>query len=103
MAVYAASMHAVEGYSESLDHEVREHGRSRSYAEQRHHAKDALTAGALRPRACVTACRGPERRTRPERWPHATAMSALPAERSQEPARAVESLLAAADRVADEP
>ena len=26
MAVYAASKHAVEGYSESLDHEVREHG-----------------------------------------------------------------------------
>ena len=26
MAVYAASKHAVEGYSESVDHEVREHG-----------------------------------------------------------------------------
>ncbi|WP_200301716.1 oxidoreductase [Streptomyces adelaidensis] len=26
MAVYAASKHAIEGYSESLDHEVREHG-----------------------------------------------------------------------------
>jgi NAD(P)-dependent dehydrogenase (short-subunit alcohol dehydrogenase family) len=26
MAVYGASKHAVEGYSESLDHEVREHG-----------------------------------------------------------------------------
>nr|GLK33795.1 hypothetical protein GCM10017611_06380 [Rhodococcus wratislaviensis] len=26
MAVYAASKHAVEGYSESLDHEVREYG-----------------------------------------------------------------------------
>jgi short-subunit dehydrogenase len=26
MAAYAASKHAVEGYSESLDHEVREHG-----------------------------------------------------------------------------
>ncbi|MFC5730805.1 MULTISPECIES: oxidoreductase [Nocardioides] len=26
MAVYAATKHAVEGYSESLDHEVREHG-----------------------------------------------------------------------------
>ncbi|MFI9586445.1 oxidoreductase [Streptomyces sp. NPDC052236] len=26
LAVYAASKHAVEGYSESLDHEVREHG-----------------------------------------------------------------------------
>ena len=26
MAVYAASKHAVEGYSESLDHEIREHG-----------------------------------------------------------------------------
>ncbi len=26
MAVYSASKHAVEGYSESLDHEVREHG-----------------------------------------------------------------------------
>jgi NAD(P)-dependent dehydrogenase (short-subunit alcohol dehydrogenase family) len=26
MAVYVASKHAVEGYSESLDHEVREHG-----------------------------------------------------------------------------
>lgn len=26
MAVYAGSKHAVEGYSESLDHEVREHG-----------------------------------------------------------------------------
>jgi NAD(P)-dependent dehydrogenase (short-subunit alcohol dehydrogenase family) len=26
MALYAASKHAVEGYSESLDHEVREHG-----------------------------------------------------------------------------
>jgi NAD(P)-dependent dehydrogenase (short-subunit alcohol dehydrogenase family) len=26
MSVYAASKHAVEGYSESLDHEVREHG-----------------------------------------------------------------------------
>src|ERR671914_510344 len=26
MAVYAASKHAVEGYAESLDHEVREHG-----------------------------------------------------------------------------
>jgi short-subunit dehydrogenase len=26
MAIYAASKHAVEGYSESLDHEVREHG-----------------------------------------------------------------------------
>jgi NAD(P)-dependent dehydrogenase (short-subunit alcohol dehydrogenase family) len=26
MAVYAASKHAIEGYSESLDHEVREYG-----------------------------------------------------------------------------
>ena len=26
MALYAATKHAVEGYSESLDHEVREHG-----------------------------------------------------------------------------
>src|SRR5439155_11483427 len=26
MAVYVASKHAVEGYSESVDHEVREHG-----------------------------------------------------------------------------
>ncbi|BBY46660.1 short-chain dehydrogenase/reductase (plasmid) [Mycolicibacterium arabiense] len=26
MAIYSASKHAVEGYSESLDHEVREHG-----------------------------------------------------------------------------
>src|SRR5881275_1464735 len=26
MALYAASKHAIEGYSESLDHEVREHG-----------------------------------------------------------------------------
>jgi short-subunit dehydrogenase len=26
MAVYAASKHAIEGYSESVDHEVREHG-----------------------------------------------------------------------------
>ena len=26
MAAYAASKHAVEGYSESIDHEVREHG-----------------------------------------------------------------------------
>jgi NAD(P)-dependent dehydrogenase (short-subunit alcohol dehydrogenase family) len=70
MAVYAASKHAVEGYSESLDHEVREHGvrallvepavtktgfeAARNsmqpatplqvYAEQRHHADDAMTA-----------------------------------------------------------
>ena len=26
MAAYVATKHAVEGYSESLDHEVREHG-----------------------------------------------------------------------------
>ncbi len=26
MAVYAASKHAIEGYSESVDHEVREYG-----------------------------------------------------------------------------
>jgi short-subunit dehydrogenase len=26
MAVYAATKHAVEGYSESVDHELREHG-----------------------------------------------------------------------------
>jgi NAD(P)-dependent dehydrogenase (short-subunit alcohol dehydrogenase family) len=26
MAVYGASMHAIEGYSQSLDHEVREYG-----------------------------------------------------------------------------
>ena len=26
MAIYAATKHAVEGYSESVDHEVREHG-----------------------------------------------------------------------------
>jgi NAD(P)-dependent dehydrogenase (short-subunit alcohol dehydrogenase family) len=26
MAVYAATKHAIEGYSESVDHEVREHG-----------------------------------------------------------------------------
>jgi len=26
MAVYVASKHAIEGYSESLDHEIREHG-----------------------------------------------------------------------------
>jgi NAD(P)-dependent dehydrogenase (short-subunit alcohol dehydrogenase family) len=26
MALYVASKHAIEGYSESLDHEVREHG-----------------------------------------------------------------------------
>jgi short-subunit dehydrogenase len=70
MAVYAASKHAVEGYSESLDHEVRDHGvrallvepavtktgfeAARNgiqpntplqvYAEQRQHADDAMTA-----------------------------------------------------------
>jgi NAD(P)-dependent dehydrogenase (short-subunit alcohol dehydrogenase family) len=70
MAAYAASKHAVEGYSESLDHEVREHGirvllvepavtktgfeaaRNSTqpdtplqfYAEQRQHADDAMTA-----------------------------------------------------------
>jgi NAD(P)-dependent dehydrogenase (short-subunit alcohol dehydrogenase family) len=70
MAAYAASKHAVEGYSESLDHEVREHGirvlliepavtktgfeAARNsmppdtplqvYAEQRRHADDAMTA-----------------------------------------------------------
>jgi short-subunit dehydrogenase len=26
MALYAATKHAIEGYSESLDHEVRDHG-----------------------------------------------------------------------------
>ena len=26
MALYVASKHAIEGYSESMDHEVREHG-----------------------------------------------------------------------------
>ena len=48
MAVYAASKHAVEGYSESLDHEVRGHG-IRVLLVEPGYTKTAFDANAVRP------------------------------------------------------
>ena len=48
MAVYAASKHAVEGYSESLDHEIREHG-VRVLLVEPAYTKTAFEANSVRP------------------------------------------------------
>src|SRR6184192_42023 len=50
MSVYAASKHAVEGYSESLDHEVREHG-VRVLLVQPAYTKTGFDTNALQPDA----------------------------------------------------
>lgn len=50
MAAYAASKHAVEGYSESLDHEVREYG-VRVVLVQPAYTKTAFDANLIRPDA----------------------------------------------------
>lgn len=47
-AVYAASKHAIEGYSESMDHEVREHG-VRVLLVEPGYTKTAFDANASRP------------------------------------------------------
>ncbi|UUU36851.1 oxidoreductase [Streptomyces sp. CA-210063] len=48
MAVYSASKHAVEGYSESLDHEVREHG-VRALVVEPAHTSTGFEANSPRP------------------------------------------------------
>jgi NAD(P)-dependent dehydrogenase (short-subunit alcohol dehydrogenase family) len=48
MAVYAASKHAIEGYSESLDHEVREYG-IRVLLVEPGYTKTGFDANAMRP------------------------------------------------------
>lgn len=48
MAVYAATKHAVEGYSESLDHEVREHG-IRVLLVEPAYTKTGFEANAIQP------------------------------------------------------
>ncbi|WP_405826277.1 oxidoreductase [Streptomyces sp. NBC_01390] len=48
MAVYAASKHAIEGYSESLDHEVREHG-VRSLLVQPAYTRTGFEANSTKP------------------------------------------------------
>jgi NAD(P)-dependent dehydrogenase (short-subunit alcohol dehydrogenase family) len=48
MAVYAATKHAVEGYSESVDHEVREHG-VRVLLVEPAYTKTGFEANAVRP------------------------------------------------------
>jgi short-subunit dehydrogenase len=48
MAVYAATKHAVEGYSESVDHEVREHG-VRVLLVEPAYTKTGFEANSVRP------------------------------------------------------
>ncbi|WP_322769148.1 oxidoreductase [Frankia sp. Cr1] len=48
MAVYAATKHAIEGYSESVDHEVREHG-VRVLLVQPAYTKTGFDANAVQP------------------------------------------------------
>ncbi|MFF9810474.1 oxidoreductase [Streptomyces coeruleorubidus] len=48
MAVYAASKHAIEGYTESLDHEVREHG-VRALLVEPAYTKTGFEANSARP------------------------------------------------------
>jgi short-subunit dehydrogenase len=48
MAVYAASKHAIEGYSESLDHEVREYG-VRSLLVQPAYTRTGFEANSAKP------------------------------------------------------
>jgi NAD(P)-dependent dehydrogenase (short-subunit alcohol dehydrogenase family) len=50
MAVYAATKHAIEGYSESVDHEVREHG-VRVLLVEPAYTKTGFEANAVRPDA----------------------------------------------------
>jgi short-subunit dehydrogenase len=50
MAVYAATKHAVEGYSESVDHEVREHG-VRVLLVEPAYTKTGFDANAVQPDA----------------------------------------------------
>src|SRR6476646_11052005 len=50
MAVYAATKHAIEGYSESVDHEVREHG-VRVLLVEPAYTKTGFEANALQPDA----------------------------------------------------
>jgi short-subunit dehydrogenase len=130
MAVYAASKHAVEGYSESLDHEVREHGvrallvepavtktgfeAARNsmqpdtplqvYAEQRHHADDAMTAAinngddpATVARAIVAAATDPKPKLRYTPGSRARQISTL---RRIAPSRAFDSQIRKFNRLA---
>ncbi|MEU0894461.1 oxidoreductase [Streptomyces massasporeus] len=48
MAVYAASKHAIEGYTESLDHEVREHG-VRALLVQPAYTRTGFEANSVKP------------------------------------------------------
>jgi NAD(P)-dependent dehydrogenase (short-subunit alcohol dehydrogenase family) len=50
MAIYAATKHAIEGYSESVDHEVREHG-VRVLLVEPAYTRTALDTNAVRPDA----------------------------------------------------
>jgi short-subunit dehydrogenase len=50
MAVYAATKHAIEGYSESVDHEVREHG-VRVLLVEPAYTKTGFEANAVQPDA----------------------------------------------------
>jgi NAD(P)-dependent dehydrogenase (short-subunit alcohol dehydrogenase family) len=130
MAVYAASKHAVEGYSESLDHEVREHGVRallvepavtktgfeaarnsmqpatplQAYAEQRHHADDAMTAAinngddpATVARAIVAAATDPKPKLRYTPGSRARQISTL---RRIAPSRAFDSQIRKFNRLA---
>ena len=50
MASYAATKHAIEGYSESVDHEVREHG-VRVLLVEPAYTKTGFDANAIQPDA----------------------------------------------------
>ncbi|MBZ4486709.1 oxidoreductase [Microbacterium sp. cx-55] len=54
MAVYGASKHAIEGYSQSLDHEVRQYG-IRSILVEPAYTKTAFEASSTRPDALLPA------------------------------------------------
>ena len=63
MAVYAASKHAIEGYSESLDHEIREHG-VRALLVEPAYTSTGFEANSPRPDTPLQV-RGPAARLRP--------------------------------------
>ena len=63
MAVYGASKHAIEGYSESLDHEVREHG-VRVLLVEPAYTNTGFEANSAQPDTPLPALRGPAARLR---------------------------------------
>lgn len=62
MAAYAASKHAIEGYTESLDHEVRDHG-IRALIVEPAYTRTGFEANSAKPETPCTPSRSSARRS----------------------------------------